>query len=113
MVNMGKRFAAHYIWLGDRVHAMRFLEVDASGFLCGLYPLTEEIARTIFFNGVLVPLPASLEKEADFWIRQWRQIPPVLFEKEPLGLYQLETIDLAAAKLGTDNSGRYRYVKRF
>lgn len=108
-----RRFAAHFIWLGHQVYPMHYLELDDSGRLLGVYPLSGEIAHTSFFNGVLVPLPESLSNEAGHWIRQWRQIPERLLKDEPLRLYNLENVNLPAAKLGTDDSGRYRYVQRF
>ena len=92
---------------------MHYLELDDSGRFVGVHPLSEEIAHTSFFNGVLIPLPESLANEADHWIRQWQQIPERLLKDEPLRLYNLENVNLPAAKLGTDNSGRYRYVQRF
>lgn len=108
-----RRFSAHFIWLGRQVYPMHYLELDDLGRFVGVHPLSEEIAHTSFFNGVLIPLPESLANEADHWIRQWQQIPEKLIKEEPLRLYNLENVDLPAAKLGTDNSGRYRYIQRF
>lgn len=50
-----KRYAAHYVIVPpDRVLKQHYVELDDEDNLKEVAPLTEEIAGTVFYNGILV-----------------------------------------------------------
>lgn len=97
-----RRIAAHYVWC-KQVYQMHYIELDDNGVLRGIYPLDEEIAGTAFYDGVLVPVPAS---EPAMGFRQVLETWPALTEKITPGcsiqVYRLGGLPLASAKLGAD-----------
>lgn len=57
-----RRLAAHYICL-DRVYRMHYLVLDRDHRLRGIFPLTEELAATAFYSGILWVLPEGAAPE--------------------------------------------------
>lgn len=108
-----RRYAAHYIWFAGEIYRMHYIELDDNGLLCGIFPLEEEIASTMFLDGVLVPLPSHLEglSYSDIVV-SWRDMSAEVTKGSPVNVYLLGGIPLSAAKLGTDNGCGYGYVKR-
>lgn len=110
---------------------MHYLELDDNGRLVGIRPLTEEIAGTEFYDGILLPVPEGgsatfaadllsfLKKEADLseegcafrWMRDsdwWDAVA----EGAPVSLFLLNRIALPASELGADNGGGDCHVQR-
>jgi hypothetical protein len=86
-----KRWAAHYVLLPDnRLLKRHYIETDDKGRLCGVFPLDGEIANTVFYSGILMPVDRSGETE----------------------IYLLERIDLLPAKFGADDCRRHRHIQR-
>lgn len=56
---MHPRFAAHFIYCNG-LYRMHCLELDAGGCVRALFPLREEIAGTVFYNGMLVAAPVTV-----------------------------------------------------
>ncbi|GHT77445.1 hypothetical protein AGMMS50262_18470 [Bacteroidia bacterium] len=55
-----KRFAAHYVFLPpDNLYKLHCVELDDGNRLQDIFPLTEEIASTTFYNGTLLVLKAK------------------------------------------------------
>lgn len=125
-----RRLAAHYIYCG-RMYRMHYLEVDEASRLCGIYPLTEEIAGTTFYNGILIPLlqdetyacreaflfslhdnPAFVRKEFVFEALAESRVTDEIRPGLPIRLFLLHGLSLAASKLGTNNSGSNGYIQR-
>jgi len=48
-----KRYAAHRIEYNQQTYNLCYAELTDEGFLTGIYPFTEELADTTFFNGTL------------------------------------------------------------
>lgn len=125
-----RRIAAHYIYSG-RAYRMHYLELDEESRLRGIYPLTEEIAGTAFYDGILVPLPAderqpfgeaflfSLKgspsltcKEAVFEALAGHGITEGACPGVPVRVFLINGISLAASELGADNGGGNGHVQR-
>lgn len=60
---MCDRFASHYIYYNGKISLLHYVEIDDSDCMRGVYPLTEEIAGTIFCNGFIIVVPQSIAKE--------------------------------------------------
>jgi hypothetical protein len=86
-----KRLAAHYVLLpDDRLLKQYYVELDDAHHLLGVFPFTKEIARTVFFNGVLMLAEHSGATE----------------------IYLLDRIDLLPPKFGADDCRRHRHIQR-
>ena len=108
-----RRIAAHYVWY-KQVLRLHYVELDDEGRFRGVFPLTEEIAGTEFYDGVLIPVPASLF-DADYSLlaNGWQGLTGELSLGDAALVYRLSGLSLAAAKLGTDDSGGNGHVQRF
>lgn len=118
---MKKRFAAHYIFLGEgKIYKQYYLELGDNNDIEGVYPLETEIEGTVFHNGILFPV-------SDKWnlhpveildrLQELSQLYPedsvfrlleysgwVCDERDiPVHLFQLDGIDLVAAKFELNN----------
>ncbi len=61
-----KRFAAHYIFLGEeKIYKQHYLELDENNCISGIFPLENEIAGTVFHNGVLFPVSTTLNLQPE------------------------------------------------
>jgi|GEM_PF-1620268 hypothetical protein len=49
-----RRIAAHYIFKEDLLH-LHYIEIDDHNNFVGVFPLSEEIAGTEFYDGVVFP----------------------------------------------------------
>ena len=47
-----RRVASHYIWF-RQLYRMHYVELDSQNRLVGIFPLSEEIAGTEFYDGLL------------------------------------------------------------
>lgn len=125
-----RRVASHYIYY-RHLFRMHYVELDDDGCLSGIYPLTEEIAGTEFYDGIVIPVP---QKNAPLFLEN-RQLflkdeggftdTEALLEgmalsgvwnttadREPFLLFLLDRSALSAAEFSTDNSCCNRYIKR-
>lgn len=91
---------------------MHYIEVGEDGSLSGIYPLTEEIAGTSFYDGVLIPLPVSVDTERRSLPDCWRELTGQLTEGVQIKLVRLTGLSATAAKLGTNNGGGDCYIER-
>ncbi|MDD2436681.1 MAG: hypothetical protein PHG27_05375 [Massilibacteroides sp.] len=57
-----RRIAAHYIYWKDLL-PLHYIEVDEDGFFIGISPLTEEKDFTLFWDGIVYPVPESFLDE--------------------------------------------------
>lgn len=114
------RWAAHFVIVGETIYRMHCLEIASSGDLQEIFPLTEEIARTSFLDGVLLAVTASsvlTEKEISqlLWRKKISEYPMLLsylqqqsFVAPALGekirLFHIQLHPLTASELSTNNS---------
>ncbi|MDH6534191.1 hypothetical protein D0T51_06740 [Parabacteroides sp. 52] len=105
-----RRLASHYIWWRD-VYRLHYLELDDANRLVGVYPLTEEMAGTVFVEGILLPVLAE-ETKVEEKMPHWK----LLTEKVEIGsfiqVYHLQGLELTAAKLGTYDGGSHCHIQR-
>lgn len=105
-----RRLAAHYIWYKE-VLRLHYIEMQEDGTLLGVYPLTEEIAGTIFYDGVLLPLPSGRESDEEL-VKNWREITEQISIGEVVCVVRLANLPAASAKLGTNDSGGNCHIER-
>lgn len=132
---MKRRLASHFIYCRG-VHLMAYLELDEEDRFRGIYPLTEEIAGTAFYDGMLVLLPAdgsllssarqlaglvenpaSACKEQLFGFLAEAGLTDRVEAGMPVAIYRLAGIPLTSgrqppAEFGADNRRCNRYVQR-
>lgn len=88
------RLAAHYIRY-QKEYRLHYLELDDTGRLQGVYPLTEEIAGTAFYNGALIPVLYTENICKETTLYDWER----LTEKVDIGsvvcVYHKEREDLS------------------
>ncbi len=125
-----KRFAAHYIFLTkEKCYKQHYIELESDDCMAGVYPLENEVAETVFRNGVLFPVSKALFLNGNEILNQLKKLQmqhpddsifDLLDQLEivcsdtqvPVDIYQLDGIDLPAAKLGTNDSRCNCYVQR-
>ncbi len=103
-----QRLASHYIWY-RKVYRLHYIELDDFGKFVGVFPLAEEIAGTVFYDGVLIPMLSTDNPD----IMNWEHLTKNIKQGSVIGVYQLTGLDSTAAKLGTYNSSRHSYIQRF
>lgn len=92
---------------------MSYIELDGEGRLRGVYPLREEIAGTVFYDGVLIPVPLeTYVPDAVMLVNEWQTLTDMLTFGNRVAVYRLGGIPLASAKLGADHGGSDGYVER-
>ena len=113
-----KRFAAHYVFY-RRALPLHYVEIR-SGCFAGAYPLMEEIAGTAFFDGILLPVPPSIDKEildavlhrlhAEARELSWENLSTLLYiekaeplEAQPVRLFLLAPHRYSSSELRTDD----------
>lgn len=106
-----RRFAAHYIWCKD-VLPLHYIELTADGTLAGIFPLTEELAGTAFYDGVLILLPVSSQPLLSSLFDAWRILTSEVTAGTRVDVYRLSGLSAATAKLGTGDSGSHCYIER-
>jgi hypothetical protein len=58
---MKRRLAAHYIFLGKgKIYKQHYLELGSNDEVEGVYPLENELEKTVFYDGVLFPVAVAL-----------------------------------------------------
>lgn len=113
-----KRFAAHFVFYRQAL-PLHYVEIR-SGRFAGTYPLTEEIAGTAFFDGILLPVPPSIDKEildaallhlhSEALKLSWENISTLLYigkaeplEAQPVRLFLLDPHRYSSSELRTDD----------
>ncbi|MDR3061129.1 MAG: hypothetical protein LBU57_03325 [Dysgonamonadaceae bacterium] len=127
---MKKRFAAHYIFLGEgRIYKQYYLELGDNDEIKGVYPLETEIEGTVFHNGILFPVSGKWNlhpTEIFDRLKELSRIYPensvfrlledsgwVCDERDiPVHVFQLDGIDLVAVKFCTDNRNYNPQISR-
>ncbi len=123
-----RRIASHYIYC-HQVYKMHYLELTDEGLYMGLYPLTEEIAGTEFYDGILVPVSSQEKqiysdlisipfgknsnfsrKESIFSYLDLIKVSLQVEKERPVRLVLLNGSPLTAAELSTNNSGSDCYI---
>jgi hypothetical protein len=114
-----KRFAAHYLFTPpDKTFLMHYVELDNANRITGIFPLTNEIANTTFFNGILLLFNRKIfpveflrtlknnSKQAPslsiFQLLKNKNFPAVDINRAVF-LYILEGIDLPTLRLNTND----------
>ncbi|MDR1370434.1 MAG: hypothetical protein LBJ72_09995 [Dysgonamonadaceae bacterium] len=60
-----RRYAAHYVFLGKGIFLKQhYLELDDNSRIIGVRPLENEIAGTVFHNGILFPVSKDLKLQS-------------------------------------------------
>lgn len=130
-----RRLASHFIYCGG-IHRMAYLELDEEERFRGIYPLTQEMAGTAFYDGILIPLacdesflslekqlfslagnPAFVTKEQVFDFLAATGLTDPVKTGMPAAVYRLGGISLAgdlqtAAKFCTNHGCCHSYIQR-
>lgn len=108
-----RRVASHYIYW-KKWFRMHYLELDAEGCFVGVYPLEQEIANTEFYDGTLIPVPASITVPVggNFVPDQWVSAADNVTEGSPVFVFRLTHFTPATSELGTDDCGRDCHIQR-
>lgn len=88
---MGKA-AAHFIWCSGRVYRLHYLEWDENGILSGIFPLREEIAGVVFFNGTLVPVLSVDLPEKNLPEKGWKELSAKVETGSTISLYHIDRV---------------------
>ena len=125
-----KRLSAHYIAFPvQKIHKLHYIELDDQMQLKSINPLTNEIAGTSFYNGVLLVVnAASFPPHKEFnsiWESFCTQFPEAAFsefmeylqleeitEGDRVTIYHLDGIDLLSPKLRANNSCGNCHIQR-
>lgn len=122
---MYRRFASHFIYYNG-FYRMHYVELDENNQVRGIYPLKEEIAETVFYNGIIIivrdiiNLPDLLRRleeiqkdkpEVDFrmLLKAANFIVPA---SEPVALFHFDCAPFSSPKFGTYNSSGNCHIKR-
>ncbi len=106
-----RRLAAHYVWYTD-VLSLHYIELTDDGMLAGVFPLTEELAGTTFYDGVLIPLLAGSRPQPSVLLEEWRRLTGEVSAGSRVDVYRLSGLSAAAAKLGTGDGGSHCHIER-
>ncbi len=106
-----RRLAAHYVWYKD-VLFLHYIELADDGTLAGVFPLTEELAGTAFYDGILIPVPADFRPLPFALPEEWRMFSGEVSVGSRVAVYRLSGLSAAAAKLGTSDSGSHCHIER-
>lgn len=125
-----RRVSSHYVYWNGFLR-LYYVELDNHGCLAGVYPLTDEIAGTEFYDGILFPvvkvgteLHTSAKKITCLWNKHFTPIestfdacrdlglPRTAEVGEPVDLFLLSGLPLTATKFGTDDCGGDSYIQR-
>ena len=124
-----KQFASHYLYYGQslRMHCIR---LDGTGCIERVFPFVEEIASTVFVDGLVFPIRVNQSVDASLLlnalqcmqaeqptasafelIAQLSELAPIDYA-DPVLLFRLHGCDFSSPKFGTDNGCRYGYIER-
>lgn len=108
-----RRIASHYIYW-KKWYRMHYLEVDAKGRFVGVYPLEQEIAKTEFYDGTLILVPADtvFPVEVGFVPTQWISAADKVIKGTLVSVYRLTDFTPATSELGADNGGSNCHIQR-
>ena len=124
-----KQIASHYLYYGQslRMHCIR---LDGADCIEHVFPFVEEIASTVFVDGLVFPIRADQSVDAAQLLNalkciQAEQPTASAFEliallselapidyADPVLLFRLHGCDFSSPKFGTDNGCRYGYIER-
>lgn len=125
-----KRFASHYILFeNQKIFRQHVIELDDQGCISGIFPLTEEIAATSFFNGILFPVsqdrnlqPEDIRKHLSQHLQSGdiNSIYECLSQsgiicssiEKPVVIFHLDGINLLSPELSTGNGCSNCYIQR-
>lgn len=125
-----RRVASHYIWF-RQLYRMHYVELDSQNRLVGIFPLSEEIAGTEFYDGLLIPISlaeaeefpeqanrlyrkesdGSAQRELFAWLAGSGMCSSVE-SGDSVVLYLLNRKALSSSELCTDNSRCNGYIQR-
>ena len=118
------RISAHYILLSPRqVLKLHYIELDDRNNIVEVAPLTEEIAGTAFYDGILFPSSEEIDKEALSKILKQKNdisVTEALFQsgliasgnQQAVFIYQLTGVNLSASEFGTSDCGSHCHIQR-
>lgn len=124
------RVASHYICADGCTYRLHYLELDNDGCVSGIYPFREEIARTIFVDGIVFPVLRKLapntamlreqliqlnteNPEAGYWGALVRlSVIGKCESDEPVDLFRLRGIHLVSPEFGANNGCSNCYIER-
>ncbi len=86
---MGKA-ASHFIWCSGRICRLHYLQWDEEGCFAGIYPLEEEIAGVVFFNGTLVPVRLADSPAQTMSPEAWQDLAAKVVTGCPIRLYHVD-----------------------
>ena len=110
-----KRYAAHYILVQPCcVLKQHYIELDDNNFMLKIAPLTEEIAGTAFYDGILFPPNNEIDKKTLHKIFKQKNnfsVTEALFQsgliasgnQQAVFIYQLTGINLSSPELSTND----------
>lgn len=124
-----KQYASHYLYCGEvlRMHCIR---LNGAGCIERVFPFVEEIASTVFVDGLVFPIRANQSVDAALLldslkflqaeqptasafelIAQLSELAPIDYS-DPVLLFRLHGCDFSSPKFGTDNRCGYGYIER-
>ena len=120
-----KRYAAHYILVQPNcVLKQHYIELNDNNCILKVAPLTEEIAGTAFYDGII--FPSSLEQINQPMLvelqiqKNYNSFTEVLFNSgiiasehdSPVFIYQLRGIDLSSPEFGASDCCSHCHIQR-
>ena len=124
-----KQIASHYLYYG-KILRMHCIRLGDDNCIESVFPFEEEIASTVFVDGLLFPVCASQSIDAaslltSLQTKQAEQPTASAFELiaqlsdlapidylEPVILFRLHGCNFSSPKFGTNNGSSYGYVER-
>ena len=109
---------------------MHCIRLDGNGCIACVFPFVEEIASTVFVDGVVFPVRADQSVDAAqllalLCVKQVEEPMATAFELishikelapvgylDPVFLFRLHGCDLSSPKFSTNNGGSYSYIER-
>ncbi len=119
-----KRYAAHYTLLfPNQILKQHYIELNEKNQITVVAPLTEEIAGTVFYDGIIFPSPIehldfnNIIGELGYFPTKIAQYLFELgiiasIETFPVFIYILSGVDFSSPEFGTNNRGRDCDIER-
>ncbi len=121
---MNKRYAAHYVLIQpDRILKQHYIELDHNNCMLKVAALTEEIAGTAFYDGILFPSLLEIDSQKlNEIIKEDKDVSlaELLFKsgivaslnQKPVFIYQLTGVNLFAPEFGTSDCCSHCHIQR-
>lgn len=108
-----RRIASHYIYW-HKWYRMHYLELNAEGYITGIFPLDQEIANTEFYNGTLLPVPAcqTFPPAGISSLTEWLAVADSVTENSLVHVYRLTGISPSTSELSTNNGSCDCHIQR-